>query len=357
MPDWGHLNLKKSRTGVSNLCIPFMASRSCPFNCAFCSTKLYWGRRLRYRPLDHIMDEISYIYRKLGVRKFHCLDDNVGINKNWFMGFCERLKNLHSDIEIEFSNFSIKTIDSGLLQGLKSLGVKRLTVAVETGSPVMQKKIGKGLDLKDVQKKIRLIKKSGFQIHICWMIGFPGESIKEIQETVNMARRLNTESMQMYPVFPFPGTQMYNEAKAFNLINLDENDYESMSYQSAGKILSNEWDAETLSRIAYDANIELNFLNNPLYKSATGRKQLITFLKNLVQTIPDHVIAFIVMGFLEGKFLKNQIGRKRHYEKALSLLNDGAATFKRYMSWNFPQVIDFRKWCLEKNYEIIFGEG
>ena len=97
-----------------------------------------------------------------------------------------------------------------------------------------------------------------------------------------MAVAIQTDSIQVFPVFPFPGTEMYRVAKGQNLINLDENDFDTMRQHTPGKILSSEWDGELLSQIAYDTQMEANFLNNPVYDTESGMRYMRDYLKGLI---------------------------------------------------------------------------
>lgn len=351
-PDWQWLDFEEYKKNSSNPYLPFMASRGCPYNCSYCSTKLNWGLRFRCRPVKDVIDEIIWNYYEHGIKIFHYIDDNLIFNKKWFLELCQQLQNIPKDIEIIIYNFSIKQIDGEILDSLKRLRVKRITTAVESGTPEIQKMINKRLNLEEVERKIKLIKKKGFRTHTFWMIGFPNETMEQINQTVNMARKLRTESISMWVVFPFPGTKMYDEAKALHLVDLDENDYESMSYQNAGKILSDEWDGQKLSQIAYDANIELNFLDTPLYDNDTGRQELKSFLEDLSKRISGHVIAFIAMGFLAGRFFNNQLEKEANYRIAYDILKNGSPTFERYMDWDFPQINDFKKWITENGLSL-----
>jgi radical SAM superfamily enzyme YgiQ (UPF0313 family) len=212
----------------------------------------------------------------------------------------------------------------------------------------MQKYINKRLDLKDVEDGVNLLRKNKIRMHVCWMIGFPNETMEQINETVNMAKKLRTDSIQVFPVFPFPGTKLYEEAKSQNILNLDENDFDTMKQHTAGKILSNEWDGELLSRIAYDTEIEANILNNPAYDTEEDSIRMKSYLKGLLARLPEHAIICICIGYLEDITGNNKTERDKYYQKALELLEDKGSFFKRYMNWDFPQIVDFRRWIRQK---------
>ncbi len=343
MPDWSWLDIARYKEIVPGLSLPVMTTRGCPNSCSYCSTRLYWGRSFRYRPCEDVVNELVANCREYGVSSCHIVDDNPAFDKKWFIRFCKSISEQDCGLVLNFSNFSIKTIDEDVLDSLSLLGLNRLTVAVETGSQEMQRFTGKRLNLESVEEIVSQIKSEGFKVHVCWMIGFPNESLDQIRMTIDMARRLRTESMQIFPVFPFPGTKMYEMAKQEGLVKLDESDYETMHYQNAGIIASSEWTGEDLLKIAYDANIEMNFLNTPLFDTPEGRKRLLGSMEGLVLRIDGHVIAHVVAGYLQQAINGDACKREEHYQVAARALEKDS-TFSAYLAWDYVPVRDFLDW-------------
>jgi len=56
-------------------------------------------------------------------------------------------------------------------------------------------------------------------IHACYMMGNRGETLETMYETLNLAKRLNTDTAQFFPLMIYPGTEAYEWAKKENLIN------------------------------------------------------------------------------------------------------------------------------------------
>lgn len=345
LPNWDWMDFDTYKKNFNNPYLPVMSSRGCPCECNYCSTRLYWGSVCRYRPVEHVVQEIRNGYERYGIKHYRFLDDNPLLFKKWFLDFYEKFKELPKDITIDFNNISSETLDEEMLDILKELNVKVIAVAVESGSKEIQKKINKKLDLEVVERKIKLIRDKGFQIYTLWMIGFPGETLSQINETVDMARRTRADQIQIFPVFPFPGTRMYDELKKNNLVVLDENDYKSMKYRTTGKILSAEWDGIMIMRIAFDATIEMNFLDNLLYNSPEGRKQLISRFEESLKIFPKHAIARICLGYIEGIYNKNDKDKDMNYKNAFDVLEDKGLVFKKYLDWDFPQIRDFKVWA------------
>jgi hypothetical protein len=175
------------------------------------------------------------------------------------------------------------------------------------------------------------------------MIGFPNESLEQIEATIRLARKIRSESMQIFPVFPFPGTELYDEAQRQGLVEFDELDFQTMHNRHAGHILSDEWTGEDLTRIAYDANIELNFLKTPLLDTPKGRERLLNMVEALTHRIEAHVVAHIVAGYLHQQVNNASDAKERHYSLAKSCLEKDQ-TFAKYVEWSSVPTDDFRQW-------------
>src|SRR5437764_11514478 len=63
--------------------------------------------------------------------------------------------------------------------------------------------------------------KLGLTIHGDFIIGLPGESRESIRRTIDFAKRLDTETIQVSIAHPYPGTEFYEHAKQNNLITID----------------------------------------------------------------------------------------------------------------------------------------
>lgn len=260
-PDWSFPGIADHLDKALDAFLTFMASRGCPMGCSFCATHLAWGKPVRYRPAAKVVDEILNNLRTYGGKICHCTDDNITFNKGWMTDFLKQCKDrLPDELELRFSNFDVRHLNSEIISGLRDIGVQNVTIATETGDPAMQKVVNKKINVNRVKETIEMVHQEGMQVHNNFIIGFPGETLGQIKKTVDLARDLRTDSIQMFPCFPYPGTRVYEEGKAMGVVDLDEDDFNSLSRRRGNKIRSDEWDGEVVKQIAYDASIEMNFL-------------------------------------------------------------------------------------------------
>ena len=344
IPDWNIPGLADHFREYPETKLPFMATRGCPMQCSFCNTDLQWGQRVRARPAEKIIEELTHAIETLGVTDFHCVDDNILVPRKWAFDFFEKVSEaMPEGVKFHFSNFDMRFLRDDVLDALKKLGVEQVTIATETGSESTQRKISKYLKLDRVREVVQRLHKKGFIIHNCLILGFPGESFDDMMETVTFAKELRTESIQIHPLQPYRGTKAYEEAVALGVIDqMFEDDYESRQWHTS-KVSGEDWDAETCEKLAYDTAIELNFLSTPLWDTKKGRTILSKKMDRLNDVLPGHVIAYICRGYLE----KLSTGERDSELYALaqeSLRSPEGQLFEEYLGYEYDPISDFNDW-------------
>ncbi|MBF0558388.1 MAG: B12-binding domain-containing radical SAM protein [Nitrospirae bacterium] len=352
MPSWGYLNIEEYLRKSGMNILPMEGSRGCPYNCAFCCTFLSWGRRVRYKPVKHLIEEICEIYKRYKTM-LHFVDDNLSFSKEWVTEFLNNFIDLKLPMILQASNFSVKRLDEDIIDLLIKAGMDEFSIAVESGSPEIQKLVRKNIDFDQVRKIVNLIKSKNKLVHINWMIGFPNETIAQINATFNLAQELRAYHNQFLVVLPYPGTELFEYAKSQDLLIFKEDDLDKFDMRKCDYLKSEEWNYNQLQEMIYDKNIELNFLNNPLMDSVEGREHLRQYYENFLIRLPEHIIAHIVLGYI---YRQNNfhIEFAKHYDAASGLFMDKAlrTTFMRYLSWDHRIIDDFKQYVADKNIVI-----
>ncbi|MGE5342381.1 MAG: B12-binding domain-containing radical SAM protein [Candidatus Omnitrophota bacterium] len=352
MAAWQYLNVEKYFQNSGDRMLAIEGVRGCPCRCTFCNTQLSWGYKLRYKKVDTLIREMLALNEKYNAL-LHFVDDNRSVNREWIIDFLHQALENHIELEPVPSSFHAQHIDETLIDLLQQAGIKTIGIAVETGSPEMQKQLKKYLDFDKVRQVVKLIKSKGLKVHVNYMFGFPNETMDQIQETLSVARELNAHSNQFLILVPYPGTEVYEDAKKWNLLNFDESNLDNFEPRRSNFLLSDEWDAAKLEEIIYDINIELNFLDNPSLKTPEQIDDFREFCEKLLLRIPGHIAAYLVVGYIH-KQQGDLVNYETYYQGAIASFNDKATyeTFYRYLSWNNPIINDFNRYCQSKTITI-----
>lgn len=244
MPKWDLMPPDKyphAPTGsfFKNFPIAFLVtSRGCPFQCTFCASKPVVGRRIRFRSVENVMEEIRYVTKTYGIKEFHILDDNFTLNRERAMEICKRV--IEEKIPVTFyavNGLRLDTLDEELLSTMKQAGFFAINIGIESGSQRILDHMKKSLKKELIKEKATLIRKMGFRVSGLFIVGYPAETREDIEETIFFARSLDLDRATFSLFLPLPGSEMYNTLKANNeLQNLDWNkiSFDSVSYVPKG---------------------------------------------------------------------------------------------------------------------------
>ncbi|MEM1914346.1 MAG: radical SAM protein [Candidatus Nezhaarchaeales archaeon] len=227
-----------------------MASRGCPYGCIFCVTSYYFGRRVRFRKVENVLNEVEECIDRYKARTLIFTDDEFTINRKWIESFLKGLKDRGLDVEWT-CGARVDSVDERLLLKMYSSGCKAIYFGVESGSQETINKIGKRISLSQVKKVFEIIKRIGCSAVATFMLGFPWETVDDMRQTMKFALKLDPDYAQFTYVTPYPGTPLYEMAKKHNLIV----DHEWSHYTTIRPVMRGFFftlkDVETVFKEAY----------------------------------------------------------------------------------------------------------
>ena len=215
-------DLDFKRYNVPFLLNPFVAfytSRGCPAQCTFCLwPQTHSGHRWRLRSVDDVVNEVRWAKENFqGLKEVFFDDDTFNYQKARTIALCNKLK----EVKMTWSCTSRVTTDYDTLKAMKEAGCRLLIVGYESGDQQILKNIKKGATVDMAQRFTANCKKLGLLVHGDYIIGLPGETRETIRHTIDFAKRMDTETIQVSIAHPYPGTEFYDYVKKNNLITLD----------------------------------------------------------------------------------------------------------------------------------------
>jgi radical SAM superfamily enzyme YgiQ (UPF0313 family) len=164
------------------------------------------------------------------VKEFFFDDDTFNIQKARTIELCEKLKPLG----LTWSCTSRVTTDYETLKAMKDAGCRLLIVGYESGDQQILKNIKKGATVERARDFTRDCKKLGLVIHGDFILGLPGETKETIRKTIDFAKELDVETIQVSLAHAYPGTELYDFAKANGfLMNEGSQMVDEMGHQVA----------------------------------------------------------------------------------------------------------------------------
>jgi radical SAM superfamily enzyme YgiQ (UPF0313 family) len=187
-----------------------ITSRGCAHTCSYCNTNIF-NRKLRFHSADYVMDLIKHLM-KLGYREISFEDDNFTDHRKRLTEICTRL--IDERLDLSWSvNARIDTVNEDMLRLMRRAGCWYISYGVESGNQETLDRIGKKITLDLIRERIELTRRCGIQAKGFFIIGFPWETEQTIRETVDFALSLRLSDLNIFPLTPFPGTAVYEQAK------------------------------------------------------------------------------------------------------------------------------------------------
>lgn len=194
-----------------------MSSRGCPYDCDFCGSKSMFGRTFRAFNTMKTVDEIEHLVRNYGFECISFSDDTFAINKKRAIEICREVKRRNIKAAYRFQ-LRANTCDEDLIRELKGAGCIHIDIGAESGSDKILKQMKKGITVRQTRDAIAAIKKYGIHTGVTFIIGSPGETMEDVEETRQLANEIDADYTQFFIMTPYPGTELYDYAKENNLL-------------------------------------------------------------------------------------------------------------------------------------------
>ncbi len=201
-----------------------ISSRGCPFSCSYCHNhiqqKLYKGkgRYVRRRSVRSLISELAKYKKKYKMKSIYFREDLFVSDKEWLREFSCYYPN---EIDLPFYCFAFPGyIDEEKVIILKKAGCKDLLFGVESGNEKIRKNIlNKNTSDKDIKDSVGITKKHKIPVRSTVMFGFPGETPRNMWETVKLIEQLNPKEVLVYLLYPYPGTDILKYCQSRGLID------------------------------------------------------------------------------------------------------------------------------------------
>ena len=197
--------------------VGLMITRGCPFRCTYCDAPTTTGKKIRYHSPERAVSDIIRLNKQFGVRGFSFRDSTFTAMRKWVVELCERL--IAAKVNVFWRcNTRVDCVDLELLALMKKAGCHTINFGVESGSPPIQKRIKKAVDLDLIYKAHEWTNKVGIRTYTTFLVGSPGETDETIRESLELAKKARPSMAMFFVTIGYPGTEMYAEAVREGLV-------------------------------------------------------------------------------------------------------------------------------------------
>jgi len=203
--------------------VMIITGRGCPNRCTFCVyPQIFHSREYRPRSAENVVAEFEYVVKNLPqVKQIGIEDDTFTIDQNRVIKICQLL--VEKKIKIKWYCNVRVNLKLETMKWMKRAGCQLITVGFESSNQQVLNNIRKGITIEQIKEFVKNTKKAGILVHGCFIAGNPGDTKETLEQNLKLAKELNCDSMQFYPLLVYPGTEAYQWAKKNNY--LTTNDY------------------------------------------------------------------------------------------------------------------------------------
>jgi anaerobic magnesium-protoporphyrin IX monomethyl ester cyclase len=190
-------------------------SRGCPHRCTFCSQWCHWQGLWRKKSPRRIADEMEFCFQNYGSRFIWLTDDNFGVGNN-----AKELANeiIQKGISEDLMWFTQARCDDVIkhretLPKLRKSGLRWILLGVENSKQSTLDTFKKNITPEDVKRAVKILKKNDIFGQAMFIIGERKDTAESIEESRKFINKLDPDFVIFGILTPFPGTELFEEAK------------------------------------------------------------------------------------------------------------------------------------------------
>lgn len=191
----------------------FFSNRGCPFKCSYCFNHAYndlysgKGRVIRTKSVSYLIEEIRSVAEQYPLSFVKFYDDVFGLDRDWLKEFSEVYP---IKIGLPFNCLASPVmVTDEYVKLLKKAGCFSIATAIESGNEKIRNIVlSRHISNQQVIDACSLIRGQGIRIYSLNMVGLPGETEKEIMETIELNQQAGIDYADATIFQPYPGTDI-----------------------------------------------------------------------------------------------------------------------------------------------------
>ena len=274
--------------------IPIQATRGCPHNCDFCSVTRFFGRRIRKKPVAHVVREIEVIRPS----RIFFVDDNISADPRYAKELFEAIRPLRIRWACQMSTTIMKHPE--LIKLAAKAGCYETFIGIESINEETLKSLNKTFNqVSEYKELFKRFKDVGILGQAPLIVGVNGDTADSLRKAIDTALTWDISYLYICLITPLPGTKFYQRMKAEGrILSEDWSLYDTVS----PLIRMDELTSEELMERVWEGYQKFYSLTNIFKRVWRFKKQYICFFPR------DFVIENLFFDLL----IRNSVRMKKH---------------------------------------------
>jgi anaerobic magnesium-protoporphyrin IX monomethyl ester cyclase len=203
---------KAWKTAHGYFSLNIVASRGCPYRCNWCAKPIY-GDSFSVRSAALVAEEMRQLKHDLGAEHLWFADDIFGLRPKWVRQLADEVQRRDAAIPFKMqSRVDLMTPDT--VRALRRAGCAEVWMGAESGSQKILDAMDKGTRVDQIAKARENLRREGIRACYFLQFGYPGETWKDIQNTIRLVRDTHPDDIGVSVSYPLPGTKFFDRVQA-----------------------------------------------------------------------------------------------------------------------------------------------
>ena len=187
-------------------------TRGCPYHCNWCAKPIY-GQRYTARTPEAVVDEIVWLKQAYQPDHLSVADDIFGLKPGWIERFAELVVARGGGVPFKCL-MRADGVTEPVVRALGAAGCRTVWIGAESGSQRVLDWMEKGTRVDQIKSAAALLCAAGIEVGFFLQFGYPGETLEDIQLTLQMVRACRPDDIGVSVSYPLPGTPFYERVRA-----------------------------------------------------------------------------------------------------------------------------------------------
>ncbi len=191
----------------------FIASRGCPFDCNYCFNKSFSelykgkGKRVRFRSVNNLLEEVKKVVNSSPTRMIYFQDDTFIIKPDWVKEFSEKYK---EKINLPFHcHIRANLAKEEIVKNLSFAGCQGVNIGAESGNDRVKKEVlNRNVSNEQIYDALSLLKKYNIKTMTHNILGLPFTSLENDFETLELNIKCQPDYAWASIFQPYPKTEL-----------------------------------------------------------------------------------------------------------------------------------------------------
>lgn len=190
-------------------------SISCPFSCAFCGFPQHAGK-YQVAGIEEVEKELRSLNKRETIKSVHFIDDTFNIPVKRFKEILRMM--IKNKFRFKwYSHFRCQFADREMIELMRESGCEGVFLGIESGNDQVLKNMNKSAKVEKYLEGIRLLKEYDILTYGSFIIGFPGETDKTVQDSIRFIKESGLDFFRAQLWYCEPITPIWQDKEKYQL--------------------------------------------------------------------------------------------------------------------------------------------